>query len=208
NTTVKFQAAGSPSVSGPFNFVGPDGTGATFFTASGASLSRFDGNRYLKYRAFLATTDPGTSPTLHDVTLCYANGCTAQANGTACDDGNACTTGEVCGGGVCGGGVAATAPEVNDSVRVGEGGSSSAISWNDLPGTFNVYHGSRAPGGPWAYNQGCLAPSTSVMSASDSAIPPVSALFYYLVTRVDACGESIAGRDSDGRPIPNNLPCP
>jgi len=31
--------------------------------------------------------------------------------------------------------------------------------------------------------------------------------FYYLVTRV-ACGESIAGRDSAGNPIPNVDPCP
>jgi hypothetical protein len=69
NTSVKFQAAASPSAIGPFNFVGPDGTASTFFTTSGASLSQFNANRYLKYRAFLATTDTTTTPTLGDVTI-------------------------------------------------------------------------------------------------------------------------------------------
>jgi hypothetical protein len=170
-------------------------------------MGQFDGNRYLKYKAFLGTTDTTRTPTLHDVTVCYANGCAGQANGTACNDGNACTTGEVCSSGVCGGGVPSAPAEVNDSVRVGEGGPTSAITWNDLPGTFNVYHGSRAEGSPWAYNQTCLA-STSVMAASDAAVPPVSTVFYYLVTRVDVCGESIPGRSSGGQPIPNTSPCP
>src|SRR6266516_3676741 len=53
-TSVKFQAAASNSQYGPFNFVGPDGTANTFFT-NGASLSQFDGMRYVKYKAFLST---------------------------------------------------------------------------------------------------------------------------------------------------------
>ncbi len=262
-TTVKFQVAASNSVSGPFNFVGPDGTGATFFTSSGVSLSQFNGNRYLKYEAFLGTDNTATTPTLSAVTVCYANGCSGQVNGTACndgnactltdtcqngtcvgsspvvctaldqchvagtcdpgtgvcsnptkpdgtacDDGNACTTGEVCTGGACGGGIPVTVPEVNDSLRVGEGGSSSAITWNDLPGPYNVYQGSRVDGAVWSYDQTCLAAGISVMSASDAAVPTVSTVFFYLVTRVNACGESIPGRDSGGLPIPNNSPCP
>ncbi|MGA8808286.1 MAG: carboxypeptidase regulatory-like domain-containing protein, partial [Thermoanaerobaculia bacterium] len=70
NTTVKFQAAGSNNAAGPFNFVGPDGTAATFFTVSGASLSQFNGQRYLSYKAFLATTDNTVTPLLSDVTVC------------------------------------------------------------------------------------------------------------------------------------------
>ena len=72
NTTLKFQVAGSSSASGPFNFVGPDGTAATFFTTSGASLSQFNGKRYLQYKAFLSTTDTSVTPTLNNVTVCYA----------------------------------------------------------------------------------------------------------------------------------------
>ncbi|MBK6407395.1 MAG: hypothetical protein IPF66_21670 [Holophagales bacterium] len=37
NTSAQFQVAGSGSPFGPFTFVGPDGTAATFFTTSGAS---------------------------------------------------------------------------------------------------------------------------------------------------------------------------
>ncbi|MBI3651130.1 MAG: HYR domain-containing protein [Acidobacteria bacterium] len=73
NTTLSFQAAASNSASGPFNFVGPDATAATFFTTSGASLSQFSGNRYLKYKAYLSTTDATMTPTLNDVTVCYAD---------------------------------------------------------------------------------------------------------------------------------------
>src|SRR5207244_9217669 len=72
NTTVKFQAAASNSAAGPFNFVGPDGTAATFFTVSGASLAQFNGKRYLQYKAFLSTTDTSVTPTLGDVTVCEA----------------------------------------------------------------------------------------------------------------------------------------
>ena len=57
-TAVKFQVAASNASYGPFNYVGPDGTAATFFTTSGASLSQFDGFRYLRYKAFLSTTNP------------------------------------------------------------------------------------------------------------------------------------------------------
>ena len=72
NTSLQFQVAGSNSDSGPFNFVGPDGTSATFFP-SGASLSQFYGFRYLEYKALLATTVSGATPTLNDVTLCFDN---------------------------------------------------------------------------------------------------------------------------------------
>jgi uncharacterized repeat protein (TIGR01451 family) len=73
NTTLQFQVAASGASAGPFSFVGPDGTAATFFTTSGASLAQFDGNRYLKYKAYLTTTDSTATPTLNDVTVCFAN---------------------------------------------------------------------------------------------------------------------------------------
>jgi len=73
NTTLWFQAAGSLVPSGPFNFVGLDGTAATFFTTSGSSLSQFNGLRYLKYKAFLSTTNTAVTPTLNDVTVCFTD---------------------------------------------------------------------------------------------------------------------------------------
>ena len=71
-TSLTFQAAASTAPDGPFNFVGPDGTAATFFN-SGDSLAQFNGKRYLKYRAVLGTTNASVTPTLSDVTICFAN---------------------------------------------------------------------------------------------------------------------------------------
>jgi hypothetical protein len=73
NTALQFQVAGSNNVYGPFNFVGPDGTAATFFTTSGTALSQFNGLRYLKYKAYLSTTNSAVTPTLNDVTVCFNN---------------------------------------------------------------------------------------------------------------------------------------
>jgi hypothetical protein len=72
NTSLQFQLAGSNSVNGPFNFVGPDGTAATFFTTSPASFSpQFYNFRFLEYKALFATTDPNATPTLNDATACF-----------------------------------------------------------------------------------------------------------------------------------------
>ncbi len=71
-TDVQFQAAASSDPAGPFIFVGPDGTSATFFT-SGGSLAQFNGSRYLQYQASFTTSDTTATPTLHDVTVCFTN---------------------------------------------------------------------------------------------------------------------------------------
>lgn len=73
STSIKFQVAASNSSIGPFTFVGPDGTASTYFTTTGASLSQFDGLRYLKYTAYLTTTNSASTPTLADVTICFSN---------------------------------------------------------------------------------------------------------------------------------------
>jgi hypothetical protein len=73
NTTLRFQVAVSNNSGGPFSFVGPDGTSATFFTTSGSSLMQFGGFRYLKYKALLSTTNTAATPTVNDVTVCYTN---------------------------------------------------------------------------------------------------------------------------------------
>jgi len=72
NTSLKFQLAGSNNVNGPFNFVGPDGTAATFFTTSPVQLSpQFYNFRFLEYKALLASTDGTVTPTLNDATACF-----------------------------------------------------------------------------------------------------------------------------------------
>lgn len=70
-STLALQVAASDSADGPFAFVGPDGTAATWFTGSGAALAQLDGRRYLRYRALLTTEDPASTPELHDVSICF-----------------------------------------------------------------------------------------------------------------------------------------
>jgi hypothetical protein len=82
NTTLRFQVAAGNSAFGPFSFVGPDGTAATFFTTSGASLAQFNGNRYLRYRAYLSTTSSTATPAVNSVTICYSNVCVPPATPT------------------------------------------------------------------------------------------------------------------------------
>jgi hypothetical protein len=96
NTTIKFQVAGSNSDFGPFNFVGPDGTSATFFTSSGASLAQFSGLRYVKYKAYLSTTVISSKPVLNDVTLCFSNGtCNLAAPTISGGPADGCANGSV-----------------------------------------------------------------------------------------------------------------
>ena len=71
NTTLRFQIAGSNNPGGPFNFIGPDGTAATFFTTSPAAINNLSLGRYLKYKAFFTTTDSAVTPTVNDVTVCF-----------------------------------------------------------------------------------------------------------------------------------------
>ncbi|HEX3122573.1 MAG TPA: carboxypeptidase regulatory-like domain-containing protein, partial [Rhodanobacteraceae bacterium] len=75
NTLLRFQVAASNSQYGPFNFVGPNGTAATYYTTSGGSLAQFNGKRYLRYRAYLSNSvrPAGTTPTLSDATVCFTN---------------------------------------------------------------------------------------------------------------------------------------
>ena len=87
----------------------------------------------------------------------------------------------------------------------GGGGGAALITWNDAPGPYNVYRGSRTSG--WSYDQTCFAPDVPG-AVTDAAPPDPGQMLYYLVSRRSACGESIIGRDSYGVPDPNTHPCP
>jgi len=71
-TSVKFQLA-TNSDNATWNFVGHDGTSATYYTSSGgqAIWSGHDDDRYIKYKAYLGTTDTGKTPVLHDISVTY-----------------------------------------------------------------------------------------------------------------------------------------
>ena len=84
NTDIKFQFAGADAVSGSctgavFNFVGPDGTADTYYTATQSAIyvgTGVDGYknpaRCFRYKGFFTTTDYNASPIMNDMTINYS----------------------------------------------------------------------------------------------------------------------------------------
>lgn len=73
--SVKFQIA-SNNDGGTWNFIGPDGTSGSYYTVPGTTISTANNyNRYIRYKAFLSTTDPAKTPVLTSVTANYVSGC-------------------------------------------------------------------------------------------------------------------------------------
>ena len=69
---VKIQVAANTD-NATWNYVGPDGTTATYFTQQAGEMipSSLNNNRYLRYRAYLATVNTAYTPVLDDVTVNY-----------------------------------------------------------------------------------------------------------------------------------------
>lgn len=59
-----------------WNFVGPDGTAGTYYTNPNSSISSVNnGNRYARYKVFLSTISPTSTPNLSNVSFTYTSGC-------------------------------------------------------------------------------------------------------------------------------------
>ncbi len=71
-TNFKFQFAGAspPCQTASYNYLGPDNTSNTFYTANTGSL--FFAGQCLRYKAFFGSSDPNTSPVLDDITINYS----------------------------------------------------------------------------------------------------------------------------------------
>lgn len=81
NTNIRFQVAIAEAVAGSclgatYDYVGPDGTGGTYFDVSNGKIALDDDDagyenpgRCFRYKAFLTTTDFNQTPTLFDVTV-------------------------------------------------------------------------------------------------------------------------------------------
>jgi len=76
--SLSFQLAGSTSSTpASWNFVGPDGTSATYYTPTNNVIhSDLDGKQYLRYRVYLTTANTSFSPQLFEVAFTYTNDCT------------------------------------------------------------------------------------------------------------------------------------
>ena len=155
-----------------------------------------------------------TADQCHDAGTCntstgVCSAATPKADGTTCNDNDPATCTDVCTAGSCAGAPVAEPFEIDGSLRMAKGaGGSARVNWGDAPGPYNVYRGTNGPGATWLYDQTCLVHETAGTTVADSMNPPVNTLFYYLVSRVNACRESILGRDSTGAAIPNDNPCP
>ena len=74
-TEIKFQISSSPDNINWTEFLGPDGSNATYYNISGTSIwGGHNGDRYIKYRAYIETSDSSKTPILHDVTITYYGG--------------------------------------------------------------------------------------------------------------------------------------
>lgn len=59
-----------------WDFVGPDGTSSTYYTASNQNIgSSHNGHRYLRYRIYLSTLDTSFTPTISDISVTYTSSC-------------------------------------------------------------------------------------------------------------------------------------
>lgn len=76
--SVRFQIASATSTSpGSWNYLGPDGTSGTYYTTTnGVIADVHDGDRYMRYKAYLSTASSTYTPTISDVSFTYTNSCT------------------------------------------------------------------------------------------------------------------------------------
>lgn len=75
-TTVKFQIRSADTNQGldTASWIGPDGTGATYYTTNEELISLAHGNPvWVQWKAYLATTDSTLTPKIHDVDLIVGN---------------------------------------------------------------------------------------------------------------------------------------
>lgn len=74
-TALRFQVAANNDAA-TWDYVGPDGTSGTYYTVSGTNLhTSLDGNRYVRYKVFLETSDSKNTPVLTSIGLNYVSGC-------------------------------------------------------------------------------------------------------------------------------------
>lgn len=74
-TTLKLQLASSNSSAGPWSYIGPDGTGGTYFTATSTLSGAHNNKQYLRYKAYFDTTDKMVTPKLQDVGIGFYSSC-------------------------------------------------------------------------------------------------------------------------------------
>jgi len=77
-SALRFQFASSgTSTPAVWNFLGPDGTGATYYDNSASAINDVhDNDQYIRYKLFLSTASSTYTPVLSDLSLSYTVSCT------------------------------------------------------------------------------------------------------------------------------------
>ncbi|OIO19288.1 MAG: hypothetical protein CO029_01170 [Candidatus Magasanikbacteria bacterium CG_4_9_14_0_2_um_filter_41_10] len=76
--SVRFQIATANSTSpSSWSYLGPDGTTGSYYTTIDTVISdAHDGDRYIRYMAYMSTASTTYTPTLSNVSFTYTNSCT------------------------------------------------------------------------------------------------------------------------------------
>ncbi len=79
SNSVQFQIA-SNNDQATWNFIGPDGTANTYYSATGTiAYGGHTNNRFIRYKVFLQTQDENYTPTIHTVSLDFSSICVPPA---------------------------------------------------------------------------------------------------------------------------------
>ncbi|MFH0873316.1 MAG: beta-propeller domain-containing protein [Candidatus Komeilibacteria bacterium] len=75
NTSIQFQIATSNQINGPWSYLGPDGTSATYYTVGAKEFINYAANkdkRYIRYKLYLTSQADLQTPILEEVRLSYS----------------------------------------------------------------------------------------------------------------------------------------
>jgi hypothetical protein len=119
-------------------------------------------------------------------------------NTLACDDGNPCTTGDVCSGGACAGTTIAAPAETQN---VAAASNKTTFSWSAVASAtrYDVVRGSTDafPTGPGNADEVCFD-NLAAPSLTDATVPAAGAGFWYLSRGENACGNGTYGTQTGG----------
>ena len=165
---------------------GVSGTGYGGFTVDDVTVTGL--------RVFVC--EPNRNTGLAPCTFCSAN-----ANGTACDDGNGCTAPDVCTTGACGG-TPLTVP--SETQNVGAAADKATYSWTATPNTtsYDVVRGSVSSFavGPGGGDELCF-PNLPGPTLSDATSPaPGTGLFYLSRAKNTTCPGTYGFQGVNGVP--------
>jgi hypothetical protein len=90
------------------------------------------------------------------------------------------------------------------------GAATARFAWDAVPesNVYNVYRGEVTLAQGWSFSSACLLPETAETAYEDADVPPPGALYYYLQSATNLCGEGTLGSGTGGSSRPLLQACP